>query len=161
MPQLDHLSYLSQIFWLIVIFGSFYFITLTYILPTINQIIKTRKEKLSSYTTDSSSLKIEESLITYKYQDYLVKAFINSGNALDKALETSSSWSNSEIKKLNSIDILGALNAKVINKIAILSLKLKNFKLEENITNATLTNTKVESKLKSKKTRKKKINKKA
>ena len=126
MPQLDHLSYLSQVFWLIVIFGSFYFITLTYILPTISQIIKTRKEKLSSYTTDSSSLKIEEKLLTYKYQEYLSKAFTNSGKALSNALEVSSTWSKEQLKNYNLKSKLGKLNAKIVTKIATLSYRIKN-----------------------------------
>ena len=168
MPQLDHLSYLSQVFWLIVIFGSFYFVTLTYILPTISQIIKTRKEKLSSYTTDSSSLKIEEKLLTYKYQDYLSNAFVNSSKALSNALEVSSTWSKEQLKKYNSKSKLGKLNAKIITKIATLSYRIKNgdsLKVASKITpvkkkSVAKTVTKAKDTTKNSSVKKKKTNKK-
>ena len=46
MPQLDTVTFLSQIFWLVIIFGAFYLIVLTHILPSISRILKVRKKKL-------------------------------------------------------------------------------------------------------------------
>ena len=45
MPQLDTVTFLSQIFWLVIIFGAFYLIVLTHILPSISRILKVRKKK--------------------------------------------------------------------------------------------------------------------
>ena len=46
MPQLDTITFLSQLFWLIIIFGFFYLTVLNNILPSISRILKTRKKKL-------------------------------------------------------------------------------------------------------------------
>lgn len=48
MPQLDKLSFATQIFWLLVVFFFMYVILLRYILPNIYKILKIRKEILES-----------------------------------------------------------------------------------------------------------------
>ena len=47
MPQFDKITFFGQIFWLTVIFFSFYFISLELFLPKISAVLKTRKKKLS------------------------------------------------------------------------------------------------------------------
>ena len=48
MPQLDTVTFLSQLFWLVVIFGTFYLIVLTDILPSFSRVLKSRLKKLKS-----------------------------------------------------------------------------------------------------------------
>lgn len=47
MPQFDKITFFGQIFWLTVIFFSFYFISLELFLPKISAVLKTRKKKLA------------------------------------------------------------------------------------------------------------------
>merc|ERR1711871_1204176 len=46
MPQLDTLTFFTQIFWVFVMFSVFYAICLKHILPGISRILKIRKKKL-------------------------------------------------------------------------------------------------------------------
>ena len=47
MPQLDSVTFFAQIFWVLVIFGLFYLITLEHSLPAITAILKTRIKSLA------------------------------------------------------------------------------------------------------------------
>jgi len=46
MPQFDKITFFTQIFWLTIIFFSFYFFTLKVFLPKIATVLKTRKKKI-------------------------------------------------------------------------------------------------------------------
>lgn len=46
MPQLDHFSFLSQVFWVLLFFTSFYFLNLRQILPGVASILKVRRRTL-------------------------------------------------------------------------------------------------------------------
>ena len=48
MPQLDTVTFLSQLFWLVIIFGAFYLTVLTDILPSFSRVLKSRLKKLKS-----------------------------------------------------------------------------------------------------------------
>lgn len=50
MPQLDSLSFFSQVSWFIFIFLFLYFFTVTYTLPSLLRILKSRKWLLSGNT---------------------------------------------------------------------------------------------------------------
>lgn len=47
MPQFDTITFFTQIFWLMIIFFGFYFITLRIFVPEIAAVLKTRKKKLA------------------------------------------------------------------------------------------------------------------
>lgn len=55
MPQLDHFSFFSQVFWVLFFFTTFYFLNLRQILPAIAAILKVRRRVLqkSQDTFDS------------------------------------------------------------------------------------------------------------
>ena len=55
MPQLDHFSFFSQVFWVLFFFTTFYFLNLRQILPAIASILKVRRRVLqkSQDTFDS------------------------------------------------------------------------------------------------------------
>lgn len=61
MPQLDKLIILPQIFWLIILFSLFYFLTTFYFLPTLLKFIKSRKYFLNNNNTLSEALSIKSS----------------------------------------------------------------------------------------------------
>jgi hypothetical protein len=46
MPQFDKFSFLSQLFWVFLTFGFFYFFLSYYLLPSVSAILKVRKCKL-------------------------------------------------------------------------------------------------------------------
>jgi hypothetical protein len=47
MPQFDNFSFLSQLFWVFLTFGFFFFFLSYYLLPALSVILKVRKRKLS------------------------------------------------------------------------------------------------------------------
>jgi F0F1-type ATP synthase membrane subunit b/b' len=61
MPQLDTFTYLSQLFWVFVLFSGFYVLVLSDILPSFSQILKTRKKKLDQNGDNIENLFKEES----------------------------------------------------------------------------------------------------
>jgi len=48
MPQLDSLTFLSQVFWLVILFISFYVVVAKNVLPEFGFILKTRTKKISN-----------------------------------------------------------------------------------------------------------------
>ena len=73
MPQLDTVTFLSQIFWLVIIFGAFYLIVLTHILPSISRILKVRKKKLEYNKNAMYNLGDEKSETLAGYDKLLSK----------------------------------------------------------------------------------------
>lgn len=55
MPQLALETFISQYFWLLVIFFSFYFISITTVIPRISTLMKSREKISASTTTEESS----------------------------------------------------------------------------------------------------------
>jgi hypothetical protein len=59
MPQLDKLTYSTQIFWLLLCFSSFYFIILKKILPNILLNIKIREDIIDTSLTGTTNTSVE------------------------------------------------------------------------------------------------------
>ncbi|CAM9119137.1 unnamed protein product [Choristocarpus tenellus] len=45
MPQFDHISFFNQVFWLVILFCSFYFCTVWFSLPLLASSLKARRKK--------------------------------------------------------------------------------------------------------------------
>merc|ERR1712170_318405 len=65
MPQLDKVTYFTQVFWVLIIFLGFYVIVLDRILPAIAARLKKRKKITEFYIKLISSLNYEKELMTY------------------------------------------------------------------------------------------------
>ena len=63
MPQLDTVTYLSQLFWVLILFGGFYIIVLSDILPSLSTILKARKKKLDQNGDAIETLASEETIL--------------------------------------------------------------------------------------------------
>ena len=59
MPQFDTITFFTQIFWLIIIFFGFYFLSLRIFVPEIAAVLKTRKKKLAIGTGSLSNYNLE------------------------------------------------------------------------------------------------------
>ena len=74
MPQLDTVTFLSQLFWLVIIFGAFYLTVLTDILPSFSRVLKSRLKKLKSnkdamYSLGDEKVKPHLYMIAHYQQD--------------------------------------------------------------------------------------------
>lgn len=69
MPQLDRFSFISQIFWLLVIFFSFHVILLRFILPHIGRILKARQIVIDELVQEQQDLEKEaaKAIANYKF----------------------------------------------------------------------------------------------
>jgi hypothetical protein len=94
MPQLDTVTFLSQLFWLVIIFGAFYLTVLTDILPSFSRVLKSRLKKLKSNENAMYSLGDEKGETSSLYDGSLSTGIdgsrsnllegLNSGSALMK-----------------------------------------------------------------------------
>ena len=131
MPQLNPEYWISQIFWLTLIFGSLYLLLSKLILPKISYNLESRKsqiaenieaaeekrkdsdQKLKEYDKIISDTKIEAKNIFNKAREKILRDINNKKERLEKEI-------NEEIKKAeNEILDLKKKSPEKINKIAI------------------------------------------
>lgn len=122
MPQLDKITFLSQVFWLIVIFVSFYLISLRYLLPTISKILKVRQNKIESNNKQLTNFKEEESFVTENYETVLRNSLIESQKLLTEAIQSSLVWLDTSMKKTNESMLL-EMNKEYIKAVGEISGK--------------------------------------
>ena len=107
MPQLDTVTFLSQLFWLVIIFGTFYLTVLTDILPSFSRVLKSRLKKLKSNKDAIYSLGDEKGETLAGYDKLLSKGLEVSRNSLGNSLSAGDAWVFSSLKDINKEHKLG------------------------------------------------------
>jgi len=109
MPQLDTVTFLSQLFWLVIIFGAFYLTVLTDILPSFSRVLKSRLKKLKSNENAMYSLGDEKGETSSLYDGSLSTGIDGSRSNLLEGLNSGSTLmkdsANSAEKKFYWISI--------------------------------------------------------
>lgn len=101
MPQLDTVTFLSQLFWLVIIFGAFYLTVLTDILPSFSRVLKSRLKKLKSNKDAMYSLGDEKGETSSLYDSSLSTGLDGSrANLLDGLNSGSTLMENNALKHL-------------------------------------------------------------
>lgn len=72
MPQLDKVTFLSQIFWLIVFFSILFWYVNNYLVPTIARNLKYRKILLSKFQNEISDLEIKKTNLLVNFDKNFV-----------------------------------------------------------------------------------------
>ena len=104
MPQLDTYMYLSQVFWLLVIFITFYIGILHNLLPKISRVLKLRRKRISS---EGSSLLAEENkVVIVRTSDLLETSLKDSTSLLSNVRKSSSTWLDAYLKEANEKTLL-------------------------------------------------------
>ena len=106
MPQIDSVTFLSQLFWLVVIFFLFYSFILSDVLPSLSRILKVRAKKLTSDSHRIRNDTPESREIVSNYDSILIEARRVSRNLVHKTDNISKDWvntslTNSFLKDLN------------------------------------------------------------
>jgi hypothetical protein len=101
MSQFDKANFFNQVFWLVVIFGSFYFILLRNFLPKLSAVIKARRKKVTLGVQASEKFNEEESVISGFYNDAILNLSGNVRNSANLVSEKSSNWSADTHKSIN------------------------------------------------------------
>jgi len=131
MPQLNPDYWISQIFWVILIFGTLYVILWKAILPKINENLENRKSQILSDLDEAQKLKNQSEKKISEYNMILSKAKQDAKKILDKTrkkinldIENKNNQFNLEIYKEienaeKEIKTLKLSSIKDINKISI------------------------------------------
>ena len=115
MPQLDTVTFLSQIFWLVIVFGFFYLIVLTHILPAITRILKVRKKKLKYNKNAIYNLGDEKGETLIGYDKFLSQGLEVSWNSLVNSLSVGDAWVFSSLTGLNKEGSMLSSNTSYLN----------------------------------------------
>ena len=122
MPQLDTVTYLSQLVWTFLIFAVFYAMMVKHILPAISTSIKVRKKKLQHNSNLIAGLEEEEVATSSSFEQILNKSLSESRDLLAKTVELSSVWLNGTSAETNAKD-LKAANGNYVNALGQISAK--------------------------------------
>lgn len=101
MPQFDKLTFLTQVFWTIVIFFTFYCITVRVFLPRLSAILKVRKKKLLLGSQGVSVFNDEQTLTDSSYDALLQASTENSREGISKSLDNSNDWLDTTLSSTN------------------------------------------------------------
>ena len=111
MPQFDSVTFLPQIFWLTLVFFTFYMVVIRYYLPGLTRIVKIRKKRLEAAQKTGDEFAIETVSATATYEDLLVKGADNSRNVTGNTVQSGSDWIETSVDSLDHNGI-PELNAK-------------------------------------------------
>ncbi len=85
MPQLDPSSFASQLFWLVVIFSTFYLLMSRWIAPRIHDVLEKRHSQIAHDLAQSEKLKDEAEKAKSDYEKTLMEAKERATSAIDEA----------------------------------------------------------------------------
>jgi hypothetical protein len=103
MPQLDSLSYLTQVVWLILSFMTLYYLFINHIIPTIGKNIKLR-QIMQNFSS------MENKQIQLNYEDVVTKGLFISLSFNQSQLKESQEWlevnlNTTHLKDFNHINL--------------------------------------------------------
>ena len=105
MPQFDKITFFNQIFWLILIFLSFYLILLKNFLPKISSVLKARSKKLLKSNSLATQLKEEELSVLQDTSSVFTGAASLCRSNLLKGVGKSNDWLVSSNQSLTTSDL--------------------------------------------------------
>ncbi|KAE9509731.1 ATP synthase subunit b 2 [Candidatus Liberibacter asiaticus] len=85
-PPFDTSTFLSQFFWLAIIFGIFYWVTHRFILPRLSSIMEVRRNLISSDQEKMDSAKREVESMISSYEESLAIARAHAKEIIDKVV---------------------------------------------------------------------------
>nr|AFZ64071.1 ATP synthase F0 subunit 8 [Phalansterium sp. PJK-2012] len=123
MPQLDKVTFFTQISWLLVVFFSLYVILLKFILPKLALILKLRQRRIAKFLSDSNSFKKEAETRAQIHFDILFRSVFVSNRILDETLKNFYLY-----EELNKIYMLQGSSIVTFNELffnELVSIQLK------------------------------------
>lgn len=74
MPQLDVSTFASQIFWLIICFGTLYYLLSRKALPRVAEILEARQDRIAADLDEAQRLRVEAEAALSEYRTAVAKA---------------------------------------------------------------------------------------
>jgi F0F1-type ATP synthase membrane subunit b/b' len=99
MPQLDTATYLSQVFWLLLVFFVFYILVLQFILPKLSTILKVRSKKLNEGSHILEEMSSENKELGAIYDNILTKSLKESERLIQISINGAASWVETSSQK--------------------------------------------------------------
>jgi len=93
MPQLDKVTFLSQFFWLCIVFFSLYLLLVKFYLPSLARIVKVRNA-VSNRSEDSQMVEAGESPTTGVYSNAIAASIL----AFQSRLNTLENWNAQQLQ---------------------------------------------------------------
>merc|ERR1711957_439510 len=110
---LDIYMYFSQVFWLLVLFTTFYILVLNNILPIISRVLKLRRKRTSS---EGSSILSEERNAVMTTISYVLETSLKDSTTFISNVRTSSlSWLEVSLEEANEKTLIGLNKNYLIN----------------------------------------------
>jgi F0F1-type ATP synthase membrane subunit b/b' len=136
MPQLDKLTFLSQLFWLIITFSSLYIVSVKWILPSVSTILKVRKTQLNNYEKQVSSLDTETQKVISEHDNTVINSITETNKLLNTVSLSSANWYNQSVAKTDQ-EIINSLSKDYITFAYILHLTYLSW--QEKLTNTIMS----------------------
>ena len=126
MPQLDQVSFLSQLTWLCIFYFSFYIILVVDFLPKIATLFKIRQKKLALSIAPNLSKNNPTLTVFENYDQILLNSIHQSKNSLESVHSEASSWvtnfstkiNQNQFKKLNISYLQTLAKSQINNKFS-------------------------------------------
>ena len=87
-PPFDETTFLSQIFWLVLTFGFFYYIMAKFALPRVAGILESREDKIAGDIAESERLSFERDEAEKTYHEKRDEAHSNAQKIISESRET-------------------------------------------------------------------------
>jgi F-type H+-transporting ATPase subunit b len=100
MPQMDSVTYLSQVTWFVVVFGLYYIIMVADVLPALDRVLKIRVKKLALTRGDARHFDRERVQADEGYGRALAGAASSSVGLLMACQDTQSTWANDAVASI-------------------------------------------------------------
>lgn len=114
-PQLDSLSFLTQVVWLIITFMTLYYLFINNIIPTIGKNIKLRQIIQNDQSMNNQQ-------IQFNFEDVITKGLLVSSSFNQSQLKESQEWIDSNLKTTNTKE-LNTINIAYLNTIKYLIMQ--------------------------------------
>lgn len=105
MPQSDSLTFFTQIFWLILVFLSFYTIILKVVLPMVGTTLKTRRRFFLALENRVESSSNEEKAILLAYETLLINSMGDSKQLISQIFQHNVHWLAKQISITNKASL--------------------------------------------------------
>lgn len=86
MPQIEISSFASQIFWLIICFGTLYYLLSRKALPRVAEILEARQDRIAADLDEAQRLRIEAEAALSEYEAVLAQAHAQAQTLLSETL---------------------------------------------------------------------------
>lgn len=129
MPQIDSVTFLSQLFWLLIVFMRFYSLVLSGVLPRLARIMKVRSKKVLLDDNSSGGSRNETNEILASYDALILNRSRQSRLLIQKADETSKEWITSDLNRIFRKDLLPGTEAYFSARANLLAKKNVLFNL--------------------------------